>query len=158
MQDNTQFISILVLTLILTGNMTLKGLNKYGQVNSQDVKYLAGAMEIENGNNSQLCRLLTGSVILNRMKSDKWSGSTISEVIEAKDGGYWQYAPVTRHNYKIKKASKETKMLAKYLLIFGSMAPENVVYQSKNKNAGSGVYWKEPTPNESIKYEYFCYQ
>ena len=152
------FIATLVLCLVLTGNMTSKGLNKYGQVNSTDLKYLAGAMTCENGNNSDLCQLLTGSVILNRLKSNKWNGNTIEEVIMATDGGYTQYARTTRNNFKTIKSSKRTKLLAKYLLIFGSIAPDNVVYQTKNKNAGSGVYWKEPTPNESIKYEYFCYE
>ena len=159
MNDSTRiFTAMLVLCLIMSGEMTLKGLNKYGQVNSQDLKYLSGAITCENGNNSDLCQLLTGSVILNRLKSDKWNGNTIEEVIMATDGGFIQYADATRNNFKTVKSSKRTKLLAKYLLIFGSIAPKNVVYQTKNKNAGSGIYWKEPTPHERIKYEYFCYE
>lgn len=154
----TGFTAILVLTLILTGQITSKGLNQFGTVLSRDVNHLAGVMTIEGGDSSDLCQLLIGSVVLNRVKSDTWSGSTIDEVVEAKDGGYWQYADVTRKKYKTVKSTKHTKLLAKYLLIFGSIAPENVVYQGKNKNAGSGLYWKEPTPHERIKYEYFCYE
>ena len=114
-----------------------------GNVNKTDLQNLSGAMEIENGNyggnedNDMDRLLLTGSVILNRLKSKKWNGSTIEEVILAKDGGYIQYASVTRKGFKTKKASKRTKLLAKYLLIYGSVCPENVVYQGQGKQKGT---------------------
>ncbi len=120
-----------------------------------DLQYLSGAMQIENGDNGDKILLYTGSVILNRLNSPKWNGNTIEEVIMAKDGGFQQYATVTRKGFKTKKASKRTKYLAKYLLIFGSVVPENVVYQGQKKN-GSGVYERCPVPGQ--KDEIFCYE
>ena len=152
MQKN-YFVAMLVLCLAVTGNITSKELNKFGTVDKTDLKYLAGAMTCENGNNSDICQLLTGSVVLNRLKSSKWNGKSIEEVIMATDGGYTQYARTTRNNFKTVKSSKRAKLLAKYLLIFGPICPENVVYQGQSK-AGTGVFWKEPTPDG---YEYFCY-
>lgn len=120
-----------------------------------DLQYLSGAMQIENGDNGDEILLYTGSVILNRLNSPKWNGNTIEEVILAKDGGYWQYASVTRKGFKTKKASKRTKYLAKYLLIFGSVIPETVVYQGQKKN-GSGIYKRCPVKGQ--KDEIFCYE
>ena len=150
----TPVLAMVVLAMVMSGTITSKQLDAFGTTNKQDVKYLAGVMTEENGNNSDVCQLLTGSVVLNRMKSDKWNGSTIEEVIMATDGGFLQYARKTRNNFKIVKSTKRTKLLAKYLLIFGPICPENVVYQGMTK-AGTGEYWKEKTPDG---YEYFCYE
>lgn len=149
----TPIMAMVVLAMVMNGTITSKQLDQFGTTNKKDVKYLSGVMTKENGNNSDLCQLLTGSVVLNRMKSNKWNGTTIEEVVMATDGGYIQYARTTRNNFKTVKSSKRTKLLAKYLLIFGPICPENVVYQGQSK-AGSGVYWKEPTPDG---YEYFCF-
>lgn len=131
------------------------GIDTQSEQFQTDLKYLSGAMEIENGSNGDEILLYTGSVILNRLHSKNWKGNTIEEVIMAKDYGFQQYASVTRNGFKTKKASKRTKYLAKYLLIFGSVCPENVVYQGQKKN-GSGVYKRCPVPGQ--KDEIFCYE
>ena len=121
----------------------------------QNLQYLSGAMQIENGDNGDEILLYTGSVILNRLNSPKWQGNTIEEVIMAKDGGHQQYATVTRKGFKTIKASKRTRYLAKFLLIFGSICPENVIYQGQRKN-GSGIYKRCKVAGQ--KDEIFCYE
>jgi len=143
-------IGSVVLMIILSGG----SVDINADVDKDDLQYLAGAMQIENGDNGDECLLLTGSVILNRLNSSKWNGNTIEEVIMAKDGGYWQYASVTRKGFKTKKVTKRTKMLAKYLLIFGPICPENVVYQGQ-RSTGSGEYKRIKVPGQ--KDEIFCY-
>ena len=133
----------------------LTGIDTKSEQFKTDLQYLSGAMEIENGSNGDEILLYTGSVILNRLHSQKWNGNTIEEVITAKDGGFWQYASVTRKGFRTKKASKRTRYLAKYLLIFGSVTPESVVYQGQKKN-GSGVYKSCPVVGQ--KNEIFCYE
>jgi len=130
-------------------------------VNSTELQYLAGAMEIENGNETDkpyddMRRLLlTGSVIINRIKSDKWYGSSVEQVIMAKDGGYIQYADVTRKGFKTVQAKERTILLAKYILIYGPICPGNVVYQGQSKN-GSGIY--DSIPVKGDKNELFCFE
>ena len=133
-----------------------------GTVDPTQLQYLAGAMEIENGNPGGISEmedirrlLLTGSVILNRKNSPHWQGDTIEGVIMAKDGGFIQYAWETRNGFKTKKASERTKLLAKYLLIYGSICPNNVMYQGQSKN-GSGVY--DSIPVKGDKNELFCFE
>ena len=131
-------------------------------VDPTELQRLSGAMEIENGNSGGISEmedikrlLLTGSVIINRKNSPKWQGDTIEGVIMAKDGGFIQYAWETRNGFKTKKASERTKLLAKYLLIYGAICPNNVVYQGQSKN-GSGVY--DSIPVKGDKNELFCYE
>lgn len=150
-------VASMYLLLIFSGIVTSPE-QIYGNVDPWDLQCLSGAIMKENGYNTEYCCLLTGSVMLNRVKSKAWKGNTIEEVILAKDSGYWQYAYDTRRDFRTIEASNRVKAIAKYLLIFGPVCPENVVYQGKNENAGSGVFWAEPTPNEKIKYEYFCYE
>lgn len=151
------FMAILYLTLLLHGHIQSPD-QIPGGVDLREFGHLSGAIECENGSNSVKCRLLTGSVVLNRKNSPNWHGNNVEEVILAKDGGFIQYATPTRNNFKSKKCSELTKAIAKYLLIFGPICPENVVYQGKNSKAGSGLYDKVPTPNDEVKYEYFCYE
>lgn len=149
------FIASLVLGAILSGAITSPDQLPF-KVNNKELQELAGTIELENGCNSVRVCLYTGSVVLNRKDSDKWNGSTIEEVILARDGGYLQYAEKTRNGFKTVKCSSKSLLCAKYLLIFGSVLPENVVYQGQNPKAGSGIYYpKKGDPNEG---EYFCYE
>ena len=127
------------------------------EVDAWDLQCLSGAMEIENGSNGDECLLLTGSVILNRLNSPKWKGNTIEEVITAYDGG-WQYAGVTRNGFRTKKASERTKLLAKYLLIYGVVCPPNVMYQGTSSKNGSGIYKPLDNLPGQRATEYFCYE
>lgn len=145
----------ILLALILMGIITSPDQLR-GNVDAWDLQCLSGAMEIENGSNGDECLLLTGSVILNRLNSPKWKGNTIEEVITAYDGG-WQYASVTRKGFRTKNASERTRLLAKWLLIYGVICPENVMYQGTRKN-GSGVYKPLSNLPGQRATEYFCYE
>ena len=116
----------------------------------------------ENGDNGDKCLLLTGSVALNRLYSKNWAGNTIEEVIRAKG----QYARTTVRDFQKVKIPERTKMLTKYLLIFGPICPSNVVYQGQKVN-GKGI--KDPKTGKIIhvydrievpgqKDELFCYE
>ena len=146
-----------VLCLIMTGYITKPSQLK-GEVDKQELHDLASTMELENKGNGDECLLLTGSVPLNRIKSSKWKGDTVREVVMAKEGKYWQYAEPTRKGFDDYKPSQHAKLLAKYLLIYGVVCPENVVYQGMNQNNGSSVYRElKDLPNQK-KPEYFCYE
>ena len=134
-------------------------------VDELELKYMSGAVMIENGNQTgqtpeeklnDIYRILyTASVIENRKNSNTWKGSTTEEVIMAKEGPYWQYASVTRDGFKTKEYSKTVETCCHYVLYFGSILPENVVYQGQGKN-GSGVYKSIPVRGD--KDELFCYE
>ena len=141
------------LALLMNGTITNPDQIR-GSVNETEWNDLSGTIECENGSNSVKCRLLTGSVVINRENSSKWKGNTVYEVVMAKEGKYWQYASSTRNRFQTIKASDTTKAIAKYLLIYGPICPENVVYQGQRKN-GSGVYDYCDTPDGK---EYFCYE
>lgn len=154
-QITKTIVGIVALSIILSGGtIPDKWFDMFGTAAKEDIQSLGGVMTIENKDNGDKCLLLTGSVVLNRVYRKSWKGDTIDEIITAKG----QYASVTVNGYKTVKVPKRIKMLAKYLLIFGPICPSNVVYQSKNSKLGSGLYDKVPTPNEKIKYEYFCYE
>lgn len=144
----------IVLALITCGVITEPS-QIPGKVNKTEMNQLASVMEIENGSNGDECMLLTGSVVLNRINSKKWKGNTIEDVILAKEGKYWQYASVTRNGFKTRKPKQHSKLLAKYLLTYGPICPENVVYQGQSYN-GSGLYKKIQVPGQ--KPELFCYE
>lgn len=150
-------ISSALLILILSGKITSPD-QIPGEVDVWEWQCLSGAIMCENPYGTTMNCLLTGCVPINRRNSSHWNGNTIEEVILAKDGGYLQYAVSTRDNFRSIECSDRVRAIAKYLLVYGVICPENVVYQGKNEHAGSGLYWKEPTPNEKIKYEYFCYE
>lgn len=117
--------------------------------------HMSGGTQIENGDNGDEIILYTASVMYNRMESPNWKGDTIEEVIMAKEGKYWQYASITRKNFKTVKVSKRVKYLCKFVMIFGSVIPSNVVYQGQTVN-GSGVYKRCPVKGQ--KDEIFCYE
>jgi len=155
-------ISTALLILVLAGGQPkldgyakMLGIDTKSKEFKTELKYMSGAVTKENGDNSDLIQLLTASVIENRKQSSKWKGSTTEEVIMAKEGKYWQYAEPTRKNFKTVKSSRRTRYLCKFVLIFGPVCPENVVYQGQSKN-GSGVYMSIPVPGQ--KDEIFCYE
>lgn len=139
----------------LDGYAKMLGIDTKSEEFKTELNHMSGAVTKENGDNSDLIQLLTASVIENRKQSSKWKGSTTEEVIMAKEGKYWQYAKVTRDNFKTVKSSRRTRYLCKFVLIFGPVCHENVVYQGQSKN-GSGVYMSIPVPGQ--KDEIFCYE
>ena len=108
-----------------------------------DRELLAAVMYLENYNNGEYIMLLTGSVVLNRVKRAGWP-NTIYDVLSQKG----QYA--TWKDIGKKDPPAEVYALADKLLTEGSIAPENVVYQAMFKQ-GSGLYHVENG-------EYFCYE
>lgn len=149
----SSIMGITYLMLILNGQITHPD-QIFGEVDAWNLQCLSGMIAKENGDCVERCLLLTGAVAINRRNSSKWYGNTIEEVIMAKDGGYWQYASSTRRDFKTIKASQRVRAVAKYLLIYGTdlVCPSNIVYQGRNRNIGSGVYWTDG------KGEYFCYE
>lgn len=155
----SSIMGITYLMLILNGQITHPD-QIFGEVDAWNLQCLSGAIMCENGHGTEKNCLLTGAVVVNRRNSSHWNGETIEEVILAKDGGSIQYANSTRDKFRTIEASNRVKAIAKYLLIYGTsyVCPSNVMYQGKNKNAGSGLYHKEPTPNDETPWEYFCYE
>jgi len=145
----------IMLALIMTGQIT-KTSQIPGDVDKTELHDLAAEIELEVVNGDDETKLLCGSVVINRINSDKWKGSTVSEVIMAKEGKYWQYAETTRNKFKDHKPSKHTKILAKYLLLYGPVCPTNVMYQGMSYN-GSGTYMEKDIPGQK-KTEKFCYE
>lgn len=117
-----------------------------------DLEILAAAMQLENGDNSDRCLLLTGSVILNRVYYTAWAPNTIEGVIRQgyKQEGCQQYATYTVENLYTVKVTDRVRLLAKTLLLGGPICPEKVIYQSMFKQ-GSGIY-------EKVDTDYFCYE
>lgn len=108
--------------------------NPEGFFTEEDLNLLSAAMELENGCNSDLCLLYTGSVILNRTKLD-WCPNTIEGVLLQKG----QYAEHTVNNLYTVKVSERTRRLAMQLLMFGSL-DETLVFQSMQPHLGKVKY------------------
>lgn len=153
-----QCIAPIVLVLILKGVITSP--SQLRDVEPTPLQHLSGTMAIENENpggysvlQDMIRLLLTGAVVMNRVNSPRWSGSTIEAVVLAKG----QYASVTRRGFKTRQAKEQTVLLAKYLLLYGTkwVCPSNVVYQGQGKN-GSSVYLRIKVKGD--KPELFCYE
>ena len=157
----TKIFAVVYLTLIMNGSITSPD-QIPGKVDKTDLQYLAGAAQIENGDNSEECIFLTCAVIMNRLHSDNWKGDTIEQIITAKG----QYASVTVNGFRTKKCTDRVLAIAKYTLLYyepGFQVDADVVYQGQAIN-GKGkiingerihVYRKIDVPGQ--KPEYFCY-
>lgn len=155
-------LAIFYMQLILTGYITSPE-QIYGKVDSWDLQCLAGASQIENGDNSEECILLTDAVILNRLHSQNWKGDTIEEIITAPG----QYARVTVNGFRTKKCSNRVLAIAKYMLLYyepGFQCDADVVYQGQKVN-GHGKYIDGKLVHEyrrikvpGQKDEIFCYE
>ena len=157
-----RIMGVFILCFILNGTYTTPA-DIPGKVDKTELKYMAGVIDAENGNmsndpdmyyNDVLRQLLTGSVVLNRMYSDKWNGNTIEEVVMAKDGGYIQYATKTRNTFKNRKPSELTKMIAKYLLLYGPICPPGVVFQGQGKHK-TKLYMSIPVKGDKDELFYY---
>ena len=99
-----------------------------------DILLLAAAMELENGCNSDLCLLYTGSVIINRVNSPRFP-DTIYGVLHQKG----QYAAWTLRHLDTVKISERTLSLALKLAMCGSLDTE-IVFQSMHPELGRVKY------------------
>ena len=109
----------------------------------EELSLLSDVMFLENYCNGEYVMLLTGSVVLNRVASKDFPNS-IREVLYQRG----QYATAPRFG-KV-DTPESVKELAKRLLMFGSILPSNVVFQSMQKNLGRKIY-------TVINGEYFAY-
>ena len=100
----------------------------------EEIKLLAAAMELENGCNSDLCILLTGSVILNRVAHPRYP-NTIKGVLLQKG----QYAKHTVDNLYRVKVSDRVMSLALKLATHRPLDPE-IIFQSQYKHLGHIKY------------------
>ena len=158
----TRMFAVVYLALIMNGTITSPD-QISGEVDSTDLQYLAGAMMIENGHNSEECVFLTGAVIMNRVHSDNWKGDTIEKIITAKG----QYANVTVNGFRTKQCTDRVKAIAKYILLYyepGFQCDADVVYQGQKVN-GHGKYIDGVLVHEyrrikvpGQKDEIFCYE
>lgn len=158
----TKIFAVVYFTLIMNGSITSPD-QVPGKVDSRDLQYLAGAMMIENGYNSEECVFLTGAVIMNRLYSDNWKGNTIEQIITAKG----QYADVTVNGFRTKKCTDRVLAIAKYILLYyepGFQCDADVVYQSQ-RVLGHGKYIDGVLVHEyrrikvpGQKDEIFCYE
>lgn len=108
----------------------------------EDIDLLADVMWLENGHTGDTeeenreCLILTGAVVLNRVKSGEWGGDTVREVVYAKG----QYADVTKSRIGKCDTPEWVRDLAKSILTFGTNVPDYVIYQSMQSNLGTR--WK----------------
>lgn len=119
----------------------------------EDLHVLSAVMQLENGDANDRCLLLTGSVLLNRVKYCTWCPNTLRGCVLQgyKDKSIpQQYATKTVVNLDTVKVSDRVRRLAIQLLMFGSISPPTVIYQAQFMQ-GSGLY-------DEIDGEYFCYE
>lgn len=145
-----------ILELIYENNPKVKIKFDTSKINEDDLRILGAVIELENGGSVERgdrdgirCGLLTGSVPLNRVSRSDWP-NTLYDVIHQKG----QYASNTVKKLYTVKIPKKVNQLAEYLLIFGSICPEGVVFQSQNPSLGKKRYEAIKT---SSGYEYFAY-
>lgn len=118
----------------------------------EDVYLLASVMYAENGCDwfPSVVQLMTGSVVLNRIKHEFYPDN-LYDVIHQPG----QYGCVSNGAYNV-APSEEAISNARYLLENGSILPDDVLYQS-GVPQGSGVYFEFYDPVLGIT-NYFCYQ
>lgn len=114
------------------------------EINSYELNLMSHLIYGEAGDQSDECQRAVGSVVLNRVKHERYP-DTIEEVIFQKG----QYACTWDGNFK-KEPSKQALKNARWLLSGNITLPDNVIYQSQFVQ-GDGVYKKIGT-------EIFCYE
>ena len=128
-----RIVAVLLIGLILMGSVEkVKAAQKDFSV--EDILLLAAAMELENGCNSDLCLMLTGSVILNRVAHPRYP-NTIYGVLHQKG----QYAEWTLRHLDTVKISDRTMSLALKLAMCGSLDTE-IIFQSMHPELGHVKY------------------
>lgn len=120
-----------------------KATKKTHSYTQQDLYILTHIIHGESSGQSWNFQVAVGSVVLNRVKSNKFP-NTIKGVVFQKG----QYASTWDGNYN-KTPSNQSKRVAKYLLENGSQLPSHIIFQAEFKQ-GRGVYKK-------MGNTYFCY-
>lgn len=104
------------------------------QLTVDEILLMAKVMELENGCNSDLCLLYTGSVILNRRSSAEWP-DTVQGVIYQKG----QYAAWTLRHIDTVEVTGRVMALALKLATCGPLDRE-IVFQSMHPELGKVKY------------------
>lgn len=112
--------------------------------NEEEIELLARLITAETGGTDEYLSYLTGSVVINRMKSDKFP-NTVFAVIYQKN----QYE-CTWNGHIYKPYTDLAWEIAEELLTYGTTIDESVVYQSEFTQGG-GVF-------QRIGRTYFCYE
>ena len=121
-------------SLIDPGEVARHVLAEKSDLELWEIELMVTAMELENGMNSDLCLLYTGSVILNRTKAG-WCPDTIEGVLLQAG----QYADATVKRLYTKRASDRVFALAVRLAIYGSL-DEELIFQSMQPHLGKVKY------------------
>ena len=135
----TKVITFVITCLILISmTMPAKAAGRNGagepQLTVDEILLMAKVMELENGCNSDLCLMLTGSVILNRRSSPEWP-DTVQGVIYQKG----QYADWTLRHIDTVKVSGRVMALALKLATCGTLDGE-IIFQSMHPELGHVKY------------------
>ena len=131
------FLSSLIILLTLSMSFSINS-----NYTKEDVELLANIMYLENGStgktedeNRQVL-IATGSVVMNRVKSKEWGGTTIKDVLYAKG----QYASATKNHIGKVEIPQYIYDLAEEFLMYGTNVPNYVVFQSMQSKLGT--VWK----------------
>lgn len=131
---------LFIFMMMLATNSDIKGAQK--EVNVEQKEWLAHLIYNEAGSQGRQTMLYVGSVVLNRVRSDRFP-NTICGVIHQKG----QYS--TAHDART--PSEESYEIAEELLLNGSVLPSKVLFQ----------HWKRPVKGTTeychIGNEYFSY-
>lgn len=138
-----------ILTLLLAAKLCVP----YVEYTAEDVQILGDTMWLENGHTGKTeednlkCLILTGAVVVNRMKSDdKWwhktGAKTIYDVIFAPG----QYASATKNRIGKTDTPQWIYDLAEEILMYGTTVPDYVIYQSQQSRLGT--QWCPPIAGE----------
>ena len=118
-------------------------------VNEADIELLARLVTAEMGyNQPEKYYYYCGSVVLNRVKMEKYFPNTVYEVIYQHTGEYYQYQCV-KDGHIERDYDLVAYEVATDLLESGSILPETVIYQDTSPH-GSKTY-------EILGTTYFCY-
>ena len=124
---------LMVLLMAPTRAEAKNGVGEEG-LSVEEILLMAKVMELENGCNSDLCLLYTGSVILNRRSSPRYP-DTVQGVIYDKG----QYADWTLRHIDTVKVSGRVMALALKLATCGTL-DEEIIFQSMNPELGKVKY------------------
>lgn len=114
-------------------------------IDADDLYWLSHLIGSESGANwcSEEMMYGVGSVVLNRVKSDKYPNTILSVIKQRGQYSVWSSGSIKR------EPSSRCVEIAKSLLKHGTSYPDNVVFQA-NGRQGKGVYLK-------IQNMYFCH-
>ena len=121
--------SFLLILAMPTRAEAKNGIGEEG-LSVEEILLMAKVMELENGCNSDLCLLYTGSVILNRRSSPRYP-DTVQGVIYDKG----QYADWTLRHIPTVKVSGRVMALALKLATCGTLDDE-LIFQSMHPELG----------------------